>query len=674
MPVIEITLESDLCAGSGQGFAHAIDSDVCYDRFGLPYIPSRRIKGALRDAAKYIDTPDHILNAIFGIPGNQPAQKAGSGPVWYKGGMRLYNARLKDYKQLKAGLENGGLEAESVLRLFTRAKAQTEVFNGVAKRNSLRFTRVVNQYSPLSAHEKLVFYAECEIDGKFENTLKDICKAARNIGLDRTRGLGAVKMRLIESGARQNANAGRNARNTQSVPAYDPAIQYCIDYSVYLESPLMLPDISNDETADYISGTAVIGALASKYLARPTHTLDEFERLFLSGGVVYENAYIHNAIPAPLFVNKLKQRDGVLFTVYGGKPEEGTPKTLKGKYVDKITLTPITAETEINYHHRRDGDEMLYTQKCLCEGQVFKGVITAGGAYVSILEDLLAGGLCLGRSKTAEYARCSVQYTVRKAVEARISVNHGDKLAAALESDLICLDDNGGCSADKDIIFHSIGIQAEICDSETFLSIRRIAGYSGVWNLKKPHITAIAAGSVFTFTYKGENGKIPQYIYTGEKQNEGFGKVKIYRVDDLVKHSFTAGNGDNPAETAPAPACQILKNKVANNAAAETMRLMAIDFANRHKNDLLKLNAAFVGRVYLMVKQAAGFQDFKNRVASIRSKEKKNAVNALISKFVQLYPENAETVYKPFFSLVFSLAKYWLKDDDNDAPETEDQE
>ena len=47
-----ITLKSDLCVGSGYSYAGIIDSDICYDALGLPYIPARRLKGCLREAAE----------------------------------------------------------------------------------------------------------------------------------------------------------------------------------------------------------------------------------------------------------------------------------------------------------------------------------------------------------------------------------------------------------------------------------------------------------------------------------------------------------------------------------------------------------------------------------------------------------------------------------------------
>lgn len=51
---IKIELMSDLCAGSGYSFAGVIDSDVSYDEYGLPFLPARRLKGCMREAAELV--------------------------------------------------------------------------------------------------------------------------------------------------------------------------------------------------------------------------------------------------------------------------------------------------------------------------------------------------------------------------------------------------------------------------------------------------------------------------------------------------------------------------------------------------------------------------------------------------------------------------------------------
>ena len=49
---IEIQLISDAIIGSGEGFGSLIDTDIVFDGLGVPFIPARRIKGCLRDAAR----------------------------------------------------------------------------------------------------------------------------------------------------------------------------------------------------------------------------------------------------------------------------------------------------------------------------------------------------------------------------------------------------------------------------------------------------------------------------------------------------------------------------------------------------------------------------------------------------------------------------------------------
>ena len=48
---LQIQLKSDLCASSGDSFGSLIDNDICYDKYGFPYIPAKRLKGILREEA-----------------------------------------------------------------------------------------------------------------------------------------------------------------------------------------------------------------------------------------------------------------------------------------------------------------------------------------------------------------------------------------------------------------------------------------------------------------------------------------------------------------------------------------------------------------------------------------------------------------------------------------------
>ena len=46
-----IKLLSDLCTYSGESYNSMVDTDVVYDKYGIPYIPAKRIKGCIREAA-----------------------------------------------------------------------------------------------------------------------------------------------------------------------------------------------------------------------------------------------------------------------------------------------------------------------------------------------------------------------------------------------------------------------------------------------------------------------------------------------------------------------------------------------------------------------------------------------------------------------------------------------
>ena len=48
---IKLELISDLCTSSGDTVSGIIDTEICYDENGIPYIPAKRVKGCLKEAA-----------------------------------------------------------------------------------------------------------------------------------------------------------------------------------------------------------------------------------------------------------------------------------------------------------------------------------------------------------------------------------------------------------------------------------------------------------------------------------------------------------------------------------------------------------------------------------------------------------------------------------------------
>lgn len=157
---IRIELQSNLCASSGDGYATTIDTDIVTDKLGIPYIPARRLKGCLRDAAVYIyGEKSDIVDKIFGISGDVSS-----------GALKVENAKIEEYETFSKMCIENKLTANMVTDLFTDTFASTAVeSNGAAKENTLRFLRYVSKNKAWNPEENLVFLAEAEIDDIYYN-------------------------------------------------------------------------------------------------------------------------------------------------------------------------------------------------------------------------------------------------------------------------------------------------------------------------------------------------------------------------------------------------------------------------------------------------------------------------------------------------------------------------
>ena len=149
---LKIELQSDLCAGSGYSYAGIVDSDSCYDEYGMPYIPARRIRGCMRETAEtllYSIYDEHKVEALFGYRGND-----------HSSDFVIGNAYVEEYYEVRSDLEKLSIPeitAQSILDRYSHVVGQTRIENGIADEGSLRYTRVINQYSPVDKGENINF-------------------------------------------------------------------------------------------------------------------------------------------------------------------------------------------------------------------------------------------------------------------------------------------------------------------------------------------------------------------------------------------------------------------------------------------------------------------------------------------------------------------------------------
>ena len=604
-----ITLKSDLCAGSGYSHAGIIDSDVCYDCYGFPYIAARRMKGCLREAAELIGLTEDEIGKIFGQGGEEKVS-----------GIYIDNAYIENYTELRRDCEKLDkqyckyITQQNVLSQFTTVKAQTKIEkNGTAKNNSLRFTRTVNHYSPLDPKKEMCFRAQVELPDKLERNetereknleetvdkLKKIAKALRNIGMNRNRGLGSVRCSLEGTvfEKRQESEDGKNTDterpDVENIEIRDDKKEYILRYSVRNISPLILSTTNDFKTEKYISGRSVLGFFAGAYLRSAGKSADseDFKDIFLRNQVKFGALYPAEIIrddesrivrkdiyyPAPSYISQLKKtKKYVNVTKKIPEKEEeckelglessyasengNRPRRLKGKFVSirkesdgKNVILVKEPETDIVYHHTKksnrqnavDGN-LLYTSEVLREQQILAGEIRGKGKYIKEIVKLLKGNtLRFGKSKSAQYGTCVLEGGLEVVCAEEEKKTHtykkGSLILAVLESDAVFVNLNGytvRCDEVREQIKESLKIEEKEVPSEAgdekaplYSEIKTgiLTGYYGKWNLHRPSVPIVKAGSTFEFALAQDLVTAEDVLWTGENNGEGFGRVRIIR-------------------------------------------------------------------------------------------------------------------------------------------------
>ena len=183
-----------------------------------------------------------------------------------------------------------------------------------------------------------------------------------------------------------------------------------------------------------------------------------------------------------------------------------------------------------------------------------------------------------------------------------------------------------------------------------------IYGYSSVWNLRKPPIAGIESGS--TFIYKAAEDKDIDKYYVGERNLEGFGKVRLYREDVLpyelnieVKNSNTENNDtkteniDNTLKKLSEGVKEILKQSLYKVLYQNMLERIITEMAD--DSSKLRMSPSTIGRVNLMVKETLPknenkpndkYKDFVKRVASIKRDTEREEALKIVGRFFGSIP------------------------------------
>lgn len=715
---IEITLLADLCVGSGPSFAGVIDSDVVSDQYGIPYIPARRLKGCLREAAEMIRPVlgPNVIETLFGEGGKK-----------IPGKLYIENARMVGYEDIieAAGRSDFAwpYSKETVLRQFTSVRAQTAVDqNGIADDNSLRFIRVVNRVPHYAKDDQplkfraAVTYSDQNPEDLTED-LANIAKAMRHIGMNRNRGIGNVRCELIQV----ETDIPSSLQNQTGITADQSPVE--IRYTIMNTAPLMISQGSDNVSETYIPGRMILGALATAYLAEGHSAEDStFRELFLNGRTTqFLNAYIaddrgERCYPVPGYINRLKKTKlyvnveriheaskknadrNQIPQEY--RPDGGNqPKRLTGVYCsidEKHKIHQKETIRSLTYHHRQENKErkqevQLYPHLEIAEGQQFVGVIRTQKAYEPLVRSLLLQGMRIGKSRNAQYGTCVVQIAEDSAPRRHtLTVSAGDDVLVSLNAPAI-ITQNGQETIRYEEVFQKVAEDLGISNiidnayykgkedaSYGILDTRLIYGYQSVWNLRRTPVAAISESSVLVYHIADnlpEEWTIDCSKMVGERQLEGYGEIHIERMQDMgyqleisaeKKHSVTNMAGIVDPESLPA----ILQD--IHHAISAEMQIE--DAKNSHRKDAAAIGSG-LGRVTLMLHEALAehaddpikqHADFKNRIASISSKSLQDKAN----KFADSYDPQKEPRWGEIALDALVYQKYMAKQK-NDAREEE---
>lgn len=198
---LKLSTLSDTIIGSAQSYGTIIDSDIVFDRRGLPYIPAKRIKGLFRNAASDLlnmegframfSSDKEAVNRYFGVMGASDPEPA----------MNFHNLQLENIAQIGEWLDylgdkySYGINQPFIQEFFTAVRTQTAIdpIRQTAKEHSLRTSRVLKRGYCFSG-----IIAVNDDNEEIRTLLSASCLLIDRIGSKRNRGFGKIKLELCD--------------------------------------------------------------------------------------------------------------------------------------------------------------------------------------------------------------------------------------------------------------------------------------------------------------------------------------------------------------------------------------------------------------------------------------------------------------------------------------------
>ena len=345
-----------------------------------------------------------------------------------------------------------------------------------------------------------------------------------------------------------------------------------ITYRLTLESPVVLGipggDPDSAETLSYISGSAVVGALAGQWLSMGEQGgMATFHQLFLDESVRYLNAYPEGEnnsrmLPAPLSLCIRKGMPDIIYDLaepyrddliaetddqamtYQYQPWHEGYIRFTGKAVKYRSAQQTSA-----IHHQRDrklgrakeNQDPIFSYISLNSGERFIGkILIDDSTHAHLLVQLLQNNpLYLGRSRSAQYGRASVSMVLSESLtyfdEAGLDrISTVPRLVVTLLSDYIGTSVSGHPTQGAFIPELAGRLGTELTQEmvvDSFVGTRPVSGYVNKWQMPRPVLPALQAGSVFVIQIEEppQTDRIHALLWEGlgQRRAEGFGRLAL---------------------------------------------------------------------------------------------------------------------------------------------------
>ncbi len=634
---LSIKLNSDLATSSGTGFGSLIDTDVCYDEYGFPYIPAKRLKGLLKEASlEYCEWSGEDLKKLDEIYGKEGMKN--SCPFKISDAyLENYDLFLQDLNKLPKKFQKY-MTKQKIIDLFTYTRHQTAIDEetGTGKENSLRSIRAVRKNNEFTS----LLEINDSLDKSFiENSLKFL----KHIGMNRTRGFGEITCKLEEVS---------NEESMKTLKILNDDDEYVeIQLLFKAKSKLMVSKKETEISEKYIAGSNILGNIAKKYIE--DHQIQDFENLtpeyidlFLNGKVQYHNCYISNQeglefIPIPFSYAKVKGKKNEFYNKLFEINQEGIQLTNIGeKYIHLETERVMDVIMTESYHHQRPKDKSigkaqdtedggtLYQYTSIDKNQYFLGKIVGQSKYLKQIEKYLNIGetFYVGKSKTAEYGQLVLEkITVNKIKNEKKSYKD---FAVVLTSDVILLNKNGEATIAKSDFIDKMKelLGSTIQKERAFINYGEASGYNILWNLPKEQLSSFKAGSIFKFSSEDELMLEENYTI-GQRTNEGYGNIKII---DLTNQNENLALQNYQEEQEKLTLENINKEllKLIEKSIVKSIDDAILDEVTKQK--FQNINNSTIGRLLLMLKQSKTKNQFLENVGSIKDKKKLETIKHLL--------------------------------------------